>query len=45
VGKHFNPDGAVGQIGEKIGGPLSSAGMIGKQFDASKDGLAVSKLL
>ncbi|KAF2750074.1 hypothetical protein M011DRAFT_474555 [Sporormia fimetaria CBS 119925] len=40
IGKHFNPDGTIGQIGEKIGGPLSSEGMIGKQFDASKDGLA-----
>ncbi|KAF2273764.1 uncharacterized protein EI97DRAFT_435684 [Westerdykella ornata] len=40
IGKHFNPEGTIGQIGEKIGGPFSSQGMIGKQFDASKDGLA-----
>ncbi|KAK3202281.1 hypothetical protein GRF29_161g715856 [Pseudopithomyces chartarum] len=40
IGKQFNPDGAIGQIGEKIGGPLSSQGVIGSQFDASKDGIA-----
>ncbi|KAJ4303067.1 hypothetical protein N0V90_001958 [Kalmusia sp. IMI 367209] len=40
IGKQFNPDGAIGQIGEKIGGPLSSQGIIGSQFDASKDGIA-----
>ncbi|KAJ4353865.1 uncharacterized protein N0V89_005595 [Didymosphaeria variabile] len=40
IGKQFNPDGAIGQIGEKIGGPLSSQGAIGSQFDASKDGIA-----
>ena len=25
-------DGAIGQIGEKVGGPFSSEGAIGKQF-------------
>ncbi|KAF2652337.1 hypothetical protein K491DRAFT_770029 [Lophiostoma macrostomum CBS 122681] len=40
IGKHFNPDGAIGQIGEKIGGPLSKDGIIGGQFDASKSGIA-----
>jgi len=40
IGRQFNPDGAVGQIGEKIGGPLASNGMIGSQFDASKGGIA-----
>jgi hypothetical protein len=25
-------DGAIGSIGEAVGGPLSSEGMIGKQF-------------
>jgi hypothetical protein len=25
-------DGAIGQIGEKVGGPFSSQGSIGKQF-------------
>ncbi|ORX93552.1 hypothetical protein BCR34DRAFT_608535 [Clohesyomyces aquaticus] len=40
VGKQFNPDGAVGQIGEAIGGPFSKDGAIGSQFDAAKDGLA-----
>jgi hypothetical protein len=33
-------DGNIGQIGEKIGGPFSSDGAIGSQFDASKDGVA-----
>ncbi|KAI1809681.1 hypothetical protein GGS20DRAFT_580496 [Poronia punctata] len=40
IGKPFNPDGAIGKIGEKIGGPLSKEGAIGSQFDASKDGIA-----
>ncbi|KAL5416529.1 hypothetical protein PMIN03_002075 [Paraphaeosphaeria minitans] len=40
VGKQFNPDGAIGQVGEKIGGPFSKDGAIGSQFDAAKDGLA-----
>ena len=33
-------DGNIGQIGEKVGGPFSSDGAIGSQFDASKDGIA-----
>ncbi|KAF1971798.1 hypothetical protein BU23DRAFT_535922 [Bimuria novae-zelandiae CBS 107.79] len=40
IGKQFNPDGTIGQIGEKIGGPLSSQGAIGSQFDASKNDIA-----
>ncbi|TKA53793.1 hypothetical protein B0A49_09694 [Cryomyces minteri] len=40
IGKQFNPDGAIGQIGEKIGGPFSKDGAIGSQFDASKGGIA-----
>ncbi|KAG4032843.1 hypothetical protein MFRU_006g03050 [Monilinia fructicola] len=40
IGKQFNPDGNIGQIGEKIGGPFSKDGAIGSQFDAAKDGLA-----
>ncbi|OAL02588.1 hypothetical protein IQ06DRAFT_345592 [Phaeosphaeriaceae sp. SRC1lsM3a] len=40
IGKNFNPDGAIGQIGEKVGGPFSKDGVIGSQFDASKDGIA-----
>ncbi|KAI0402249.1 hypothetical protein F4802DRAFT_618098 [Xylaria palmicola] len=40
IGKPFNPEGAIGQIGQKIGGALSKDGMIGSQFDASKDGIA-----
>ncbi|RAR14300.1 RNA polymerase I associated factor, A49-like protein [Stemphylium lycopersici] len=40
IGKNFNPDGAVGQIGEKVGGPFSKDGVIGGQFDASKNGIA-----
>jgi hypothetical protein len=30
----------VGQVGEKIGGAFSKNGIIGSQFDASKDGIA-----
>jgi hypothetical protein len=30
----------VGQVGEKIGGAFSKDGIIGSQFDASKDGVA-----
>ncbi|KAI9650811.1 hypothetical protein NHQ30_000844 [Ciborinia camelliae] len=40
IGKQFNPDGNIGQIGEKIGGAFSKDGAIGSQFDAAKDGLA-----
>ncbi|KAF4301115.1 hypothetical protein GTA08_BOTSDO07074 [Botryosphaeria dothidea] len=40
IGKQFNPDGNIGQIGEKVGGPFSKDGIIGSQFDASKRGLA-----
>jgi len=40
IGKQFNADGAIGQIGEKVGGPFSKDGAIGSQFDASKDGIA-----
>ncbi|KAG9834822.1 hypothetical protein KCU98_g11815, partial [Aureobasidium melanogenum] len=40
IGKQFNPDGAIGQVGEAVGGPFSKDGAIGSQFDASKDGLA-----
>ncbi|KAI1739026.1 hypothetical protein F4680DRAFT_466833 [Xylaria scruposa] len=40
IGKQFNPEGSIGKIGEKIGGPLSKEGMIGSQFDASKNGIA-----
>lgn len=40
IGRQFNPDGNIGQLGEKIGGPFSKEGMIGSQFDASKDGIA-----
>lgn len=40
IGKQFNPDGNIGQIGEKIGGPFSKDGAIGSQFDASKGGIA-----
>ncbi|KAK3307313.1 uncharacterized protein B0T15DRAFT_529875 [Chaetomium strumarium] len=32
VGHQFQPEGAIGSVGEKVGGPLSSQGMIGKQF-------------
>ncbi|TDZ17467.1 hypothetical protein C8034_v005094 [Colletotrichum sidae] len=40
IGKQFNPDGNIGQIGEKVGGPFSKDGIIGSQFDASKNGIA-----
>ncbi|OLN86759.1 hypothetical protein CCHL11_03869 [Colletotrichum chlorophyti] len=40
IGKQFNPDGNIGQIGEKVGGPFSKDGTIGSQFDASKNGIA-----
>ncbi|KAL1744555.1 hypothetical protein HDZ31DRAFT_38431 [Schizophyllum fasciatum] len=40
IGKQFNPDGNIGQIGEKIGGPFSSKGAIGSQFDAGQSGIA-----
>jgi hypothetical protein len=40
IGKQFNPDGAIGQIGEAVGGPFSKEGVIGSQFDASKNGIA-----
>ena len=39
-GTTVNPDGAIGQIGEKVGGPFSKDGVIGSQFDASKNGIA-----
>ncbi|KAF2758388.1 hypothetical protein EJ05DRAFT_350045 [Pseudovirgaria hyperparasitica] len=32
IGKQFEADGVVGQLGEGIGGPLSSKGAIGKNF-------------
>ncbi|KAL7270662.1 hypothetical protein RUND412_006628 [Rhizina undulata] len=40
IGRQFNPDGNIGQIGEMIGGPFSSKGVIGKQFTASGGGIA-----
>ena len=33
-------DGAVGQVGEEIGGPFSKDGAVGSQFDAAKGGIA-----
>ncbi|KIW70039.1 hypothetical protein PV04_02350 [Phialophora macrospora] len=32
VGSQFQPEGNVGQLGEKVGGPFSSKGAIGKEF-------------
>ncbi|KAF3902765.1 hypothetical protein AA313_de0204003 [Arthrobotrys entomopaga] len=40
IGKQFNPDGNIGQLGNKVGGPFSEDGIIGSQFDASKEGIA-----
>ncbi|KAH8733216.1 hypothetical protein GQ44DRAFT_697085 [Phaeosphaeriaceae sp. PMI808] len=39
IGKQFNPDGALGSIPQAVGGPLSKDGVIGSQFDESKDGI------
>lgn len=33
IGSQFTKDGNVGAIGEKIGGPLASDGMVGKNFN------------
>lgn len=40
IGKQFNPEGSIGQIGKKIGGPFSKDEIAGSQFDASKSGIA-----
>ncbi|KAL7897413.1 hypothetical protein HDV63DRAFT_414968 [Trichoderma sp. SZMC 28014] len=32
VGKQFTEQGAIGSMGQSIGGPLDKEGMIGKQF-------------
>ncbi|KIW30959.1 hypothetical protein, variant [Cladophialophora immunda] len=32
VGSQFKPEGSIGQLGEKAGGPLSSEGAVGKNF-------------
>ncbi|KAF2128331.1 hypothetical protein P153DRAFT_341907 [Dothidotthia symphoricarpi CBS 119687] len=40
IGKQFNPDGALGQIPQAVGGPFSKDGIIGSQFNAGKDGIA-----
>jgi len=40
IGKQFNLEGSIGQIGEKIGEPFSKDGIVGSQFDASKSGIA-----
>ena len=40
IGKHFNPDGALGSIPQAVGGPFDKDGAIGSQFDAGKDGIA-----
>ena len=46
VGKEFQADGKIGQIGEKIGGPFSKDGAIGKQFtDQGSVGGSVQKNL
>ncbi len=33
MGKQFKADGAIGSIGEKVGGPFASDGAIGKNFN------------
>jgi uncharacterized membrane protein YqgA involved in biofilm formation len=40
IGKQFNLEGPIGQIGEKIGEPFSKDGSVGSQFDASKSEIA-----
>jgi len=40
IGKQFNPEGRIGQLGQKIGGPFDKDGIIGSQFDAAKNGIA-----
>lgn len=40
IGSQFTPTGAVGSIGEAVGGPLSSDGLIGKQCKLSSNALA-----
>ncbi|RSM14088.1 hypothetical protein CDV31_005550 [Fusarium ambrosium] len=32
IGKQFTEQGAIGSMGQKIGGPFDKEGMIGKQF-------------
>lgn len=32
IGKQFKPDGAIGSIGQAVGGPLAADGAIGKAF-------------
>ncbi|KAK4109731.1 hypothetical protein N656DRAFT_800644 [Canariomyces notabilis] len=32
VGKQFTPEGAIGGMAQKVGGPMDKEGMIGKQF-------------
>ncbi|KAH6892938.1 hypothetical protein B0T10DRAFT_558943 [Thelonectria olida] len=34
IGKQFTSTGAIGAMGEAVGGPLASDGMIGKHFNA-----------
>jgi pyruvate/2-oxoglutarate dehydrogenase complex dihydrolipoamide acyltransferase (E2) component len=40
VGSKFNPDGPIGSIAEKVGGPFAKDGVIGRQFDAAGGGIA-----
>lgn len=39
IGSKFEKGGDVAEIGEKVGGPFSSDGAVGKQFSAQKDGI------
>ncbi|KAF3903029.1 hypothetical protein AA313_de0201041 [Arthrobotrys entomopaga] len=39
IGRQFNPEGNIGQFGNKIGGPFHENGFIGRQFDPDKDGI------
>jgi len=39
IGSKFEKGGDVAEVGEKVGGPFSSDGAVGKQFSAEKDGI------
>ncbi|KKO99400.1 hypothetical protein THAR02_08481 [Trichoderma harzianum] len=34
IGQHFTEDGAIGGMGQKVGGPFAKDGMIGEHFTA-----------
>ncbi|KAL5095421.1 hypothetical protein Trisim1_000197 [Trichoderma cf. simile WF8] len=34
IGQHFTEEGAIGGMGQKVGGPFAKEGMIGEHFTA-----------